>query len=116
MIAPLRPMAMFVLPPIIKSAAIQRPANFPVTPGTILSAVGVALLSGIVMSGIPGGGFLGETLIVALYGFPPEALPIISMLGTLVDPPATMVNATGDTVAGMLVAKMTGTQSIQDSS
>ena len=53
--------------------------------GTLAGAVGVALLCGLVMSGIPGGGFLGEALIVSLYGFGPEALPIISMLGTLVD-------------------------------
>ena len=69
------------------------------------TAIGIALLSGTVMSGIPGGGFLGEMLIVTLYGFGPEALPIISMLGVFVDPPATMVNAAGDTVAAMLVAR-----------
>jgi Na+/H+-dicarboxylate symporter len=55
------------------------------------------------MSGIPGGGFLGEVLIISLYGFGPQALPVIAVLGTLVDPPATMVNASGDTVASMLV-------------
>lgn len=68
-----------------------------------ISAIGVSLLCGVVMSGITGGGFLGEVLIVTLYGFGPEALPVISMLGTLVDPPATMVNASGDTVAAMIV-------------
>lgn len=72
---------------------------------TLAGAVGVALLCGVVMSGIPGGGFLGEMLIVTLYGFGPEALPIVAMLGTLVDPPATMINASGDTVAAMLVAR-----------
>ncbi|MDP2653308.1 MAG: dicarboxylate/amino acid:cation symporter [Candidatus Omnitrophota bacterium] len=75
-------------------------------PGTIVTAIGIALLSGTVMSGIPGGGFIGEILIVTLYGFPPEALPVISMIGTLVDPPATMVNAAGDNVASMLVARV----------
>ena len=73
---------------------------------TLAGAVGVALLCGVVMSGIPGGGFLGEMLIVSLYGFGPEALPIISMLGTLVDPPATMINASGDTVAAMMVTRL----------
>jgi Na+/H+-dicarboxylate symporter len=73
---------------------------------TLTGAVGVSLLCGIVMSGIPGGGFLGEALIVTLYGFPPEALPIISMLGTLVDPPATMINSSGDTVAAMIVNRL----------
>jgi len=73
---------------------------------TLLTAVGIALLSGTVMSGIPGGGFLGELLIVTMYGFPVEALPIISMIGTLVDPPATMVNATGDNICCMMIARV----------
>ena len=73
---------------------------------TIAIAIGVALLSGTVMSGIPGGGFLGEMLIITLYGFPPEAMPMISMIGTLVDPPATMVNAVGDNVASMMIARL----------
>ena len=73
---------------------------------TLAGAVGVALLCGVVMSGIPGGGFLGEMLIVTLYGFGPEALPVIAMLGTLVDPPATMINASGDTVAAMMVTRL----------
>jgi Na+/H+-dicarboxylate symporter len=77
-------------------------------PGTLATAIGIAILSGTVMSGIPGGGFTGEILIVTMYGFPPEALPIISMIGTLVDPPATMVNSIGDNVASMLVARILG--------
>ncbi|MBI3602118.1 MAG: dicarboxylate/amino acid:cation symporter [Candidatus Omnitrophica bacterium] len=77
---------------------------------TITLAVGIALLSGTVMAGIPGGGFLGELLIVMLYGFPIEALPIISMVGTLVDPPATMVNAVGDNVSCMMVSRILGGQ------
>ena len=76
--------------------------------GTIVTAVGIAILSGMVMSGIPGGGFLGELLIVTLYGFPVEALPLISMVGTLIDPPATMINSTGDTVVSMFLARILG--------
>lgn len=71
--------------------------------GTFAGAVAVSILCGVVMSGITGGGFLGEVLIVSIYGFGPEALPVISMLGTLVDPPATMVNSAGDSVAAMMV-------------
>jgi Na+/H+-dicarboxylate symporter len=74
--------------------------------GTFAGAIGVSLLCGIVMSGIPGGGFLGEALIVSLYGFGPEALPIIAILGTLVDPPATMINSAGDTAAAMMVNRL----------
>jgi Na+/H+-dicarboxylate symporter len=78
------------------------------SPWAMVTAVGVALLSGTVMSGIPAGGFLGELMIVTLYGFPIIAMPIISMIGTLVDPPATMVNAIGDNVSSMLVARILG--------
>ena len=70
---------------------------------TLAGAVGVAILCGVVISGIPSGGMLGEMLIVTLYGFGPEALPIISMIGTLVDSPATMINSSGDTVAAMMI-------------
>ena len=74
--------------------------------GDFLTAIGVALLAGIVVSGIPAGGMLGEIMIITLYGFPIEAMPIITLVGTLVDPPATMVNSVGDNVASMLVARI----------
>ncbi|MFD1707346.1 dicarboxylate/amino acid:cation symporter [Siminovitchia sediminis] len=72
---------------------------------TFLTAIAIAILSGVVMSGIPGGGFIGEMVIVTFYGLPIQALPIISAIGVVVDPPATMVNSTGDTVASMLVTR-----------
>jgi len=75
---------------------------------TIITALGIALLTGVVVSGIPGGGTIGELLIISFYGFPMEAFPIITMIGTLVDAPATMLNAVGDNVAGMLVSRMLG--------
>jgi len=74
----------------------------------ILTALGIALLTGVVVSGIPGGGTIGELLILSLYGFPPEAFPLITMIGTLVDAPATMLNAVGDTVSSMVVARVLG--------
>src|SRR5699024_612782 len=72
---------------------------------TFLTAIGICLKSCIVMSGIPGGRFMGEMMIVTLYGLPMEALPIISTIGVLVDPPATMINVTGDSVSSMLVTR-----------
>lgn len=74
--------------------------------GTYLTAIVVAVLSGVAMSGVPGGGLIGEMLIVNLYGFPPEAFPIIATIGYLVDPPATMLNATGDALASMMVTRI----------
>lgn len=74
--------------------------------GTYVSAILLSIVGGVVMSGVPGGGLIGEMLIVTMYGFPPEAFPIIVTIGYLVDPPATMINATGDTVAAMLVTRL----------
>ncbi len=73
--------------------------------GTYVSAILLSIAGGVVMSGVPGGGLIGEMLIVTMYGFPPEAFPIIATIGYLVDPPATMINASGDTVVAMLVAR-----------
>ncbi len=73
---------------------------------TYVTAFFIAILGGVVMSGVPGGGLIGEMLIVSLYGFPPEAFPIVATIGFLVDPPATMVNASGDAVAAMMVTRI----------
>ena len=70
-----------------------------------LTAVGIAVLAGTVISGIPAGGMIGELLIITLYGFPIAALPLITMIGTIVDPPATMLNAVGDNVTCMMVSR-----------
>ncbi|MGL5368890.1 MAG: cation:dicarboxylate symporter family transporter, partial [Cetobacterium somerae] len=56
--------------------------------------------------GAPGGGLVGEMLIVSLFGFPPEAFPIVATLGFLVDPMATCLNAAGDTIASMMVSRV----------
>ncbi len=74
--------------------------------GTFTTAVLISVMSGVVMSGVPGGGLIGEMLIVNLYGFPAEAFPIIATIGFLVDPPATMVNSCGDSVASMMVTRL----------
>ncbi len=70
-----------------------------------LTAIGIAVLAGTVISGIPAGGMIGELLIVTLYGFPLAALPLITMIGTIVDPPATMLNSVGDNVTCLMVAR-----------
>lgn len=74
--------------------------------GTYITAVIISILSGVVMSGVPGGGLIGEMLIVNLYGFPAEAFPIIATIGYLVDSPATMINVTGDSLASMMVTRI----------
>ena len=73
---------------------------------TYLVSIVIAILSGVVLSGVPGGGLVGEMLIVSLMGFPPQAFPLIATIGFLVDPPATCLNVCGDTVAAMMVTRI----------
>lgn len=74
--------------------------------GLYVTSFFIAIMAGVVMSGVPGGGLIGEMLIVTLFGFPPEAFPIIATIGFLVDAPATCINASGDTIASMMVSRI----------
>ncbi|EEI92640.1 transporter, dicarboxylate/amino acid:cation Na+/H+ symporter family protein [Sphingobacterium spiritivorum ATCC 33300] len=77
-------------------------------PATLITAVGITVLVSIVAGGIPNGGYIGEMLMISVYGLPTEAIPAVMIIGTLVDPLATVLNATGDTMAAMLVARFSG--------
>jgi Na+/H+-dicarboxylate symporter len=74
---------------------------------TICLALGIAVLTSIVEGGIPNGGYMGELFIITAYGFPVEALSVVMIIATLIDPMATLLNATGDTASGMLIARLT---------
>jgi Na+/H+-dicarboxylate symporter len=73
---------------------------------TIAIALAISVVVSLVEGGIPNGGYVGEILAVSAYHFPPEALPVAIIIGTLVDPIATVLNATGDTVAAMMIARI----------
>ncbi|MBS6642865.1 MAG: dicarboxylate/amino acid:cation symporter [Clostridiaceae bacterium] len=96
-----------VLSSIAKIAFLYGVFNQPFTGvGTYLMAIAVAILSAFVLSGAPGGGLVGEMLIVSLFGFPSEAFPLIATLGFLFDPAATCLNASGDAIASMMVSRI----------
>lgn len=73
---------------------------------SILSIIAVSFLVGAVMGAIPSGGMIGEMLILSVFGFPPEVLPIIAVISTIIDAPATLLNSTGNTVSAMMVSRM----------
>lgn len=77
-------------------------------PMTLLTAVGITVLVSIVAGGIPNGGYIGEMLMISAYGLPVEAIPAVMIIGTLVDPMATILNSTGDNLAAMVTARFTG--------
>lgn len=73
---------------------------------TYLTAILISVLSGVVMSGIPSGGLIGEMLIVSMYSFPAGAFLIISTIGIIIDAPATALNVMGNPVSAMLISRL----------
>ena len=82
---------------------LGRPLTFADLPLIVL----VAVFSSVGMSGVPGGGYIGEYIICTIF-FPDAmelAFPILVAIGNLVDPPATMINAAGDYVVSFVVSR-----------
>ncbi len=69
--------------------------------------LGVALLATLLVTAVPiGGGTISEMLILTMLGFPVAALPILTIIATIIDPPATMLNVVGDSASSMMVARI----------
>ena len=45
-------------------------------------------------------------MILSMMGYPAAAVPILTMVATIIDAPATVLNAVGDSVSSMLVARV----------
>lgn len=72
-----------------------------------LKVLGVALIATLLVTAVPiGGGTISEMLIITMLGFPVTALPILTIIATIIDPPATMLNVVGDTASSMMVARI----------
>ena len=75
--------------------------------GSILQILGVALVATLLVSAVPiGGGTISEMLIITMMGYPIAALPILTIIATIIDPPATMLNVVGDSSSSMLAARI----------
>lgn len=67
----------------------------------------VALIANLLITAVPiGGGTISETMIITMMGYPIEALPILTIIAAIIDPPATMLNVVGDTSSSMLCARV----------
>ncbi|SDQ70270.1 Na+/H+-dicarboxylate symporter [Chryseobacterium soldanellicola] len=72
-------------------------------PTNLLLALGITVFVSIVAGGIPNGGYIGEMLMISVYKLPQEAIPAVMIIGTLVDPLATVLNAVGQLAAAIFV-------------
>ena len=77
------------------------------TTGDVMGVLGIALLANLLVTAVPiGGGTISEMLIITMMGYPVAALPILTMIATIIDAPATALNVVGDTVSSMMVARV----------
>lgn len=67
----------------------------------------LALLESIVVGAVPVGGMTGELLICAVLGLDPSFAAALLIISTICDIPATLLNATGNLVAPLLVQRLT---------
>ena len=79
-----------------------------VSTGTgILGILAIALVSTLLVTAVPiGGGTISEMLIITMLGCPTVALPILTIIATIIDAPATMLNVVGDTASSMMISKI----------
>ncbi|MEG0977157.1 MAG: dicarboxylate/amino acid:cation symporter [Bacilli bacterium] len=75
--------------------------------GGVAQVLGVALVATLLVTAVPiGGGTISEMLIITLMGYPIFSLPILTIIATIIDAPATLLNVVGDTSGSMLVARV----------
>ena len=75
-------------------------------PSIMFQAIFTALIASMLISAVPiGGGTVSEMMIITMMGFPVAALPVLTMVATVIDAPATVLNAVGDTNCALLVSR-----------
>ena len=75
-------------------------------PRNLITAIAISVLASCVMGAIPAGGYTGEIFIMSAFGFPAVAMPIMVLIGTITDAPATAINSTGDVGVGMIISRL----------
>lgn len=74
----------------------------------LIIALVLTIFVSLIEGGVPSGGYVGEILMIGAYNLPPEAIPAVMIIGTLVDPLATVLNSVGNSAAAMVVTRLTG--------
>ena len=67
----------------------------------------ISLVATLFITAVPvGGGTISETMIITMLGYPLTALPILTIIATIIDAPATVLNVVGDSASSMLAARI----------
>ena len=74
---------------------------------SIFKVMGVAIVATLLVTAVPiGGGTISEMLIITMLGYPVATLPILTMIATIIDPPATVLNVVGDSAMAMMTSRV----------
>lgn len=67
----------------------------------------VSLIATLFVTAVPiGGGTISEAMIINMLNFPLSTLPILTIIATIIDAPATVLNVVGDSASSMLAARI----------
>ena len=77
------------------------------TVGGFFEILVISLVATLFVTAVPiGGGTISETMIITMLGYPLTALPILTIIATIIDAPATVLNVVGDASSSMLAARI----------
>ena len=69
--------------------------------------MGISILSSVVVGAVPVGAGSGELLICSILGADPSVVGVLIVLSTIIDMPATLLNATGNTILPAAIERLT---------
>ena len=73
---------------------------------SIFKIMGIAIIATLLVTAVPiGGGTISEMLIITMLGYPVATLPILTIIATIIDPPATVLNVVGDSASAMITSR-----------
>lgn len=72
----------------------------------VAKVLGIALLATLLVTAVPiGGGTISEMLIISMMGYSTSVLPILTIIATIIDAPATLLNVVGDSASAMIITR-----------
>lgn len=74
---------------------------------SVLRITFIALVATLLVTAVPiGGGTISEMLIITMLGYSLATLPILTIIATIIDSPATVLNVVGDSASAMLTNRI----------
>jgi len=74
---------------------------------SVFRVIGIAIIATLLVTAVPiGGGTISEMLIITMLGYPVAALPILTIIATIIDAPATVLNVVGDSSCALLSSRI----------